>query len=88
MISTKLLQDVNIGETLRSYRIMKGLTQIELVAKIQTYGSKLSSNAYSKIERGQANIFIEDFIMLKLVLEFDYSEFFEKYEKIILKKLE
>lgn len=88
MVTTKLLQDVNIGERLRSYRKMQGLTQIELVAKIQTYGSNLSSNAYSKIERGQANIFVEDFIMIKLALGFEYSEFFEKYEDIILKRWE
>lgn len=80
----KLLHDATIGESLKKYRRLKAYSQIDVAAKMQLYGSNMSSNSYSKIERGERNIFFDDFIVLKLVLGFEYSEFFKQAEDEIL----
>jgi len=83
---TKLLQNINFGETLKYYRNLKGYSQIDVASKMQLFGSDISSGTYSKIERGERNIYFDDFIILKLVLEFEYNDFFKEYENNILSK--
>lgn len=80
----KLLHDADIGQSLKKYRRLKAYSQIDVAAKMQLYGSNMSSNSYSKIERGERNIFFDDFVILKLVLGFEYTEFFKQFEDEIL----
>lgn len=70
-----LLYDSNFGEIVQKIRKRKQLTQIEVVAKMQTYGSMMSNDTDSKIERGLHHIFVEDFVILNLVLGTDYKNF-------------
>jgi len=57
-------------------RKAKGMTQNEVVAKMQILGSNLSVYSYNKIERGTRNLKITDLVGLKTVFEVEYSEFF------------
>ena len=57
------IQDVNIGKNLRSLRE-------------QLMGSNMSRSTYSKIETGNRNIRISDFLALKQIYDVDFSEFF------------
>lgn len=76
----KFLTDVKFGIILQKIRRSKKLTQMEVVARMQTYGSKMSNDTYSKIERDVRNIFVEDFVILKLALGVDYKDIFDAYE--------
>ena len=61
------LQDINIGNNLKTLRKRFGYSQSELVAKLQLMGSNMSRSTYSKIETGTRNIRISDFIALKQI---------------------
>lgn len=70
------LQDINIGNNLKTLRKRFGYSQSELVAKLQLMGSNMSRSTYSKIETGTRNIRISDFLALKQIYDIDFSEFF------------
>ena len=70
------IQDVNIGNNLRSLREQFGYSQYKLVVKLQLMGSNISRSTYSKIENGNRNIRISDFLALKQIYDVDFSEFF------------
>lgn len=74
------LQNISIGENLFRLRKQKGYSQEELTVKLHLHGSTMSQNTYSKIERGERNIKISDFIALKIIYDVDYSEFFKGLE--------
>ena len=70
------IQDVNIGKNLRSLREQFGYSQYKLVVKLQLMGSNISRSTYSKIENGNRNIRISDFLALKQIYDVDFSAFF------------
>lgn len=70
------IQDVNIGNNLRSLREQFGYSQYRLVVKLQLMGSNMSRSTYSKIENGNRNIRISDFLALKQIYDVDFSAFF------------
>ena len=70
------IQDVNIGKNLRSLREQHGYSQYRLVIKLHLMGSNMSRSTYSKIETGNRNIRISDFLALKQIYGVEFSEFF------------
>lgn len=80
---TKIILDICIGETLKTFRKRVGYTQMEVVQKAHLYGSKMSESTYSKIEQGSRNIHVSDLVILKLVLGFSYEDLFKKIENSI-----
>lgn len=70
------LQDIHIGDNLHRLRKQKGLTQAEIVAQLQIRGSAMSRATYSKIETGARNLRVSDLILLHVILDADYAEFF------------
>ena len=82
----KLILDIFIGDKLKYYRKQKHLTQMEVVRAANLLGSMMSESTYAKIEQGARNIFLSDFVILKIVLEFSYDELFRDIEETILKK--
>lgn len=81
---TKLIIDINIGETLKVFRKRAGYTQMDVVRKAHLYGSNISESTYSKIEQGSRNIYASDLVIMKLVLGFTYKDLFEDYENSLL----
>lgn len=81
---TKIINDLNIGQILKHYRTVKKYTQMDVVREANLLGSKLSESTYSKIEQGTRNIFASDLVILKLVLDISYDDFFKDYEKSLL----
>lgn len=79
----KLLQDIGFGKLIQIMRKNKHLTQEQIVIKMQQLGSSMSRDTYSKIEAGKRNIYMSDFIILKIVLDVKYSDFFIEYENRI-----
>lgn len=82
---TKINLDLTIGTKLKEFRVAKGYTQMDVVRKLNLYGSNMSESTYSKIEQGVRNIYLTDLILLKIVLELNYDELFGEFETELLK---
>lgn len=81
----KIILDLHIGDTLKTFRKRAGYTQMDVVRKANLYGSNMSESTYAKIEQGSRNIFVSDLVILKLVLGFSYDDLFGNFETSILK---
>lgn len=75
----KLLQDISIGSKIAKLRKEAGLTQLEMIAKMQIMGSNISRTGFVKIENGYRNIKISDLMIMKAILAKSYDELFDKY---------
>lgn len=76
-MSQKLKQDIQIGGNIRNLRKQCGLTQEEVVAKLQLQGIEISRSSYSQIECGTYNIRISELAALSRLFHTDFNSFFE-----------
>ena len=76
-MSQKLKQDIPIGSTIRKLRKQAGLTQEQVVAKLQLKGLETSRSSYSQIECGTYNIRISELVALAEFFQVDYNAFFQ-----------
>lgn len=67
----------SIGSTIRSLRMESGLSQEQVVAKMQLLGCTLSRSIYSQIEGGTYNIRISELKALATIFHTDYNVFFK-----------
>lgn len=74
---TKIIISQAFSSNLKRLRLQKGLTQFELVGKMQVLGSRISRSTYSMIESGMRNIRDYDLVALQQVYGVDYAEFFK-----------
>lgn len=73
----KLLQDQSLGGNIRRLRKAAGLTQPQLVAKIQVEGGTIGdATTLPKIEAGVRNIRVTDLVALRKIFSCSYEEFF------------
>ncbi|HAX51931.1 MAG TPA: XRE family transcriptional regulator [Lachnospiraceae bacterium] len=71
-----ILRDIPLGRNIQTARMLKNMTQKEVVAKMQLAGSTMLRSTFANIESGRRNIKASDLKALKLILDVDYSEFF------------
>ncbi len=71
------LNDKKFSENIKKLRTENGLTQEQIVAKMNVLGSPISRSTYSLIEMGKGNIFISDLVALQQIYKTDFSKFFE-----------
>ena len=76
----KILNQKILGQNIAKIRIEQGLTQEEVIAKLQVKGSPISRSTYSKIELGEGNIFDSDLVGLQKIFQVPYERFFEGIE--------
>lgn len=72
-----ILQDIPLGRNIRTVRMSRNMTQMQVVEKMQLIGSSISRSTYANIETGRRNIKASDLRALREVLNVDYSEFFK-----------
>lgn len=72
----KIKQDILIGGNIRKLRKRAGLTQEQMVAKMQLMECNITRGSYAKIEVGLSNIRVSELIAIKYILGVDYGEFF------------
>lgn len=72
----KLKQDIQIGETIRSLRMERKLTQDQVVSKLQLMDLDITRSIYSQIEGGTYSIRISVFAGLSQIFQVDYNTFF------------
>lgn len=65
---------VEIGKAMKALRVNLGLTQKQMVK-----GTKISITHYSKMEKGQNRIFVDDLIEILKVKHISLSDFFSRY---------
>lgn len=69
-------KDRNIGRRVAFYRELRGLTQKNLAAKLQTVGCDMTSEMVWKVENGRRNLSIFEIDKLAEVLQVDYNALF------------
>ena len=72
----KLKQDIQIGETIRSLRMERKLTQDQVVSKLQLMDLDITRSIYSQIEGGTYSIRISVLSGLAHIFQVDYNTFF------------
>lgn len=82
-MSQKIKQDISIGNNIRKLRKQSGLTQEQVVARLQLEGIEISRSSYSQIECGTYNIRISELVALSKLFQADYNAFFENLSEII-----
>lgn len=70
-----------IGINIRKARNAMGMTQEQLVAKLQVLDCDLSRGTLAKIEAGIRHISVEELQAIKDVLQMDYGDFFVSNEE-------
>lgn len=73
----KFLQDVHIGDNLQRLRKECGLSQYDMVTKLQLLGRSMSRATYAHIEQGIRNIYVSDLMLFKEIFNVSYDEFFK-----------
>jgi transcriptional regulator with XRE-family HTH domain len=66
----------NIGRMVAHYRELRGLTQKELAAQLQTVGCDMTSEMIWKVENGRRCLSIYEIDKLAEVLHVDYNALF------------
>ena len=66
-----------IGNNIRRLREMRGLTQEEVAARLQTNGCDITRSAVAKIEVGQRHIYPDEIILFRMILSATYEEIFD-----------
>jgi len=66
--------DKQVGKRIRGLREMRGLTQEQLSARLQTHGCDVTRSALAKIEAGQRHIYLWELRTLREVLNVTYDE--------------
>lgn len=76
VMEQKLKQDIQIGETIRSLRMERKLTQDQVVSKLQLMDLDITRSIYSQIEGGTYSIRISVLAGLAQIFQVDYNTFF------------
>lgn len=75
-MAQKIIQDIKLGNNIRSLRKQSGLTQESVVAYLQLKGLSTSRSSYSQIECGTYNIRVAELAALKELFDVSYDDFF------------
>jgi len=78
----KLRPDLNIGANLRKLRKNRGLTQEQMVARLQIMEVDVSCSIYSRHEHNRLNICVSEPVAMRRILGCRYEDFFEGLESI------
>ena len=73
----KIRPDLDIGHNIRALRRASGLTQDQVVAKLQIMGLEISKSTYAKIETNRMNIKVSELTALRRIFNVDFNAFFE-----------
>lgn len=66
-----------VGQNIRKLREEAKMTQEELSIKLQVAGCDITRSAIAKIEVGQRHLYPDEIILLKNILNVDYTDIFK-----------
>lgn len=73
----KIRPDLDIGHNIQKLRRNAGLTQDQVVAKMNLMGLEISKSAYAKIETNRMNIKISELVALNNIFNGEIQDFFD-----------
>lgn len=73
----RIRPDLDIGVNIKKLRKAKGLTQLEVIAKLHLMGLEMTQSTYSKLETNRMNIKVSELVALTRILDTDYNAFFQ-----------
>ena len=73
----KIRPDMDIGHNIQRLRKGSGMTQDQVVAKLQLMGLSISKSTYAKLETNRMNIKVSELVALREIFQADYRDFFE-----------
>ena len=62
-----------VGQRIRQFRELRGLTQEQVSAKLQTMGCDITRSALAKIEVGQRHIYLDELKLFVQILSVSYE---------------
>ncbi len=72
----KLRPDLDIGRNIQALRRASGLTQEQVVAKMQLMDLNISKSTYAKLETNRMNIRVSELAALRIIFGAEYGDFF------------
>ena len=72
----KIRPDLDIGHNIQVLRRAAGMTQDQVVAKLQLMGLNISKSTYAKLETNRMNIKVSELVALRRIFSADYADFF------------
>lgn len=72
----KIRPDMDIGQNIQHLRRKSGLTQDQVIAKLDLMGLKVSKSTYAKIETNRMNIKVSELVALKIIFQAEIQDFF------------
>ena len=73
----KIRPDMDIGKNLQMIRKRAGLTQEQVVAKMQLRGLNISKSTFAKIETNRMNVKVSELVCLAHIYGVNIEEFFD-----------
>lgn len=73
----KIKYNLHLGHNLRALRKNAGLTQEQVITKMQLMGFSITRSSYSKIECGISNISVPELLALKDLYQASFEEIFK-----------
>ena len=70
--------DKIVGERIRAERELKGMTQEQLAAQLQTLDCDVTRSALAKIEVGQRHIYADEIRLIKDILNIPFDRLLPK----------
>ena len=75
-VMQKIRPDLDTGHNIQSLRRGAGMTQDQVVAKLQLMGLRISKSTYAKLETNRMNIKVSELVALKEMFQAEYWDFF------------
>lgn len=72
----KIRPDMDIGHNIQRLRKGRGMTQDQVVAKLQLMGLSISKSTYAKLETNRMNIKVSELVALREIFQAEYQDFF------------
>lgn len=72
----KIRPDMDIGHNIQQLRKGRGMTQDQVVAKLQLLGLSISKSTYAKLETNRMNIKVSELVALREIFQAEYQDFF------------
>lgn len=70
--------EIRVGQKIRRLRGLRGLTQEQLAAQLQTNGCDVTRSALAKIEVGQRHIYVDELYFLAKILQVTVDELIQE----------
>ena len=70
--------DKAVGERIRAERELRGMTQEQLAAQLQTLGCDVTRSALAKMEVGQRHIYADEIRLIRDILNVSFESLLPK----------